>query len=160
VTVVRTDRFDEAYRRHLAVVFRYAVRVVGRRDVAEELTSEAFVALWRSFDTIDASQLPAWLFTVVRNRATDYWRRAGVEQRYLAALDPDPAVLASEAGFREWLDAAPALKPLHRAVLILRFVHGLERTEIAGRLGLTDTQVKGHLQYSLRLLRQELKQAE
>ena len=160
MSVIEIGTFDEAYRRYLAVVFRYAVRVVGRRDVAEELTSDAFVALWRSFDTIDASQLPAWLFTVVRNRATDYWRRAGVERRFLSGLDPDPATSGGGVGFKEWLDAAPALKPVHRAVLILRYVHALERAEIAARLGLTETQVKGHLQYAHRLLRQELKQVE
>lgn len=147
--------FEDVYRRHLHAVFRYAVRVVGRQDIAEELTSDAFIALWRAFDTIDASQLPGWLFTVVRNRATDYWRRAGVEQRHRASISPTPAT--SPAGeFREWLDSAPALKPLHRAVLILRYVHGLERAEIAVRLGLTETQIKGHLQYAHRLLRKEL----
>jgi RNA polymerase sigma-70 factor, ECF subfamily len=154
------DSFDEAYRRYLAMVFRYAVRVVGRRDVAEELTSEAFVALWRSFDGIDASQLPGWLFTVVRNRATDYWRRTGVEHKYLADLERDPIAPGGAAEFQGWLDAAPALKPIHRAVLILRYVHGLERAELASRLGLTEMQVKGHLQYAHRLLRKELKEIE
>jgi len=154
------ESFEDAYRRYLSTVFRYATRVVGRRDVAEELTSEAFIALWRSFDSIDVSQLPAWLFTVVRNRATDYWRRTAVEGKYLAALDPDPATPLATMAFREWLDAVPALKPLHRAVLILRYVHGLERAEIARRLGLTETQVKGHLQYAHTLLRQELKEVE
>src|SRR3990170_3976662 len=154
------ESFDEIYRLYRGVVFRYAVRSVGRRDVAEELTSDAFVALWRSADTIDASQLPGWLFTVVRNRATDYWRRTGVEQKYLSALDRNPAVAGGDAEFQGWLDAAPALKPVHRAVLILRYVHGLERAELAGRLGLTETQVKGHLQYAHRLLRKELKEVE
>src|SRR5688500_12104262 len=105
--------FDEVYRTHVRAVFRYAVRVVGRRDVAEELTNDAFLALFRAFDTIDTGQLPKWLFTVVRNRATDYWRRATLEQRYLADLTREPAV---EAGSRvvDWLDATPALKPVHR----------------------------------------------
>lgn len=154
------DGFDAVYRRYLAMVFRYAVRVVGRRDVAEELTSEAFVALWRGFDNIDESQLPGWLFTVVRNRATDYWRRSGVEQQYLAALDQQPVAMGSDAEFQGWLDAAPSLKPIHRAVLILRYVHGLERAELARRLGLSEMQVKGHLQYAHRLLRKELKEVE
>ena len=152
------DSFEEAYRSYVAAVFRYAVRIVGRRDVAEEITSDAFVALWRSSETVDSAQLPGWLFTVVRNRATDYWRRAGVEQKYLAALDRNPAATGADAGFQSWLDSAPALKPIHRAVLILRYVHGLERTELASRLGLTETQVKGHLQYAHRLLRKELKE--
>jgi RNA polymerase sigma-70 factor (ECF subfamily) len=49
-----------------------------------------------------------------------------------------------------------ALKPVHRACLILRYVHGMDRSEIATRLGLRENQVKGHLQYALTLLRREL----
>jgi len=151
--------FDAVYRQHIHAVFRYATRCVGRRDVAEELTSEAFVELWQAFATIDQSLLPGWLFTVVKNRAIDYWRRSALEQKYLAALDTSP--VAEEGGsIREWLDAAPALKPVHRACLILRYVHGLERAEIAARLGLTDNQVKGHLQYARQLLRRELVPSE
>ena len=48
-----------------------------------------------------------------------------------------------------------ALKPVHRVCLILRYVHGMSREEIAIRLGMTDNQVKGTLQYALELLRQQ-----
>src|SRR6186713_2853793 len=117
--------FEEVYRQHLNAVFRYAQRVVRRRDVAEEITSDAFIALWKAFDTIDTSQLPGWLFTVVRNRATDFWRRSAVEQKYLAAVEtPTVTPGPPRHAFVDWLNAAPSLKPLHRAVLILRYVHG------------------------------------
>lgn len=151
------EAFEQVYRRHLPAVFRYALKTTGRRDVAEEIVSEAFVALWRVFDSIDTGQLPGWLFTVVRNRATDHWRRAGVEQRYLSGVDGNPVARDARADFMAWLDSAPALKPVHRAALILRYVHGCERAEIADRLGLTEIQVKGHLQYAHQLLRKELK---
>lgn len=147
--------FDSVYRQHLAAVFRYAVRVVGRRDVAEEITSDTFVTLYKTFETIDTTQLPGWLFTVVRNRAMDYWRRAAVEQRFREQLEAEPAS-GPTGTVMEWLEAVPALKPVHRACLILRYVHGLERREIAARLGLTENQVKGHLQYSRELLRRGL----
>jgi len=153
--------YDEVYRQHVTAVFRYAQRVVGRRDVAEELTSDAFIALWRTFDTIDTTQLPGWLFTVVKNRAIDYWRRSEVEQKYLAGLETQPVPPRQpRQEFMDWLNSAPSLKPVHRAVLILRYVHGNERTEIAARLGLSETQVKGHLQYAHTLLRKELSEAE
>jgi RNA polymerase sigma-70 factor, ECF subfamily len=148
--------FDAVYRQHYQAVFRYATRCAGRRDVAEELTSEAFVALWRAFAEIEQAQLPGWLFTVVKNRAIDYWRRSTLEQRHLASLERHPVPERSSSSMVEWLDATPALKPVHRACLILRYVHGLERAEIAARLGLTDNQVKGHLQYARQLLRREL----
>lgn len=148
------SEFDDIYAKYAAAVFRYALKSVGRRDVAEDVTSDAFLALHRNFSSVDTSRLPAWLFAVARNRAIDYWRRTEVEQRYLETLPP--AETTWEPPIDTWLGAMDALKPIHRACLILRYAHGMSRTEIAERLGLTENQVKGHLQYALEILRREL----
>ncbi len=42
---------------------------------------------------------------------------------------------------------------MHRACVMLRYVYGMTRPEVAARMGLSETQVKGHLQYALKLLR-------
>jgi RNA polymerase sigma-70 factor (ECF subfamily) len=147
--------FDDIYRRHVDGVFRFAVRCVGRRDVAEDITSEVFLELHRHFESLDAERLPAWLFTVARNRARDYWRRQTLEQRFLAdAVKTAPTSTAPPPD--ESLFAHPALKPVHRACLVLRYVHGMARNEIAAHTGLSETQVKGHLQYARQLLRADL----
>jgi len=146
--------FDEIYAAHAAAVFRYALKSVGRRDVAEDITSEVFLALHRNMAAVDASQLPGWLFVVAKHRAIDYWRRTNVEQQYLDTL-PRTSV-TWEPSLESWLKETKALKSVHRACLILRYVHGMNRSEIAKRLGLSDTQVKGHLQYALTILRREL----
>ena len=143
--------FEEIYSRHVQAVFRYAMSVVGRKDTAEDLTSEAFLALYRNFDGIDQSQLPGWLLTVVRNRARDLWRRQAVEQRYAESL-PDPAV-AEAPPLERWILESPELKPIHRTCVMLRYVYGMTRGEIAAKMGLSETQVKGYLQYALALLR-------
>jgi len=148
--------FEELYRLHMPVVLRAAWRAVGRRDIAEEIAADAFLALHRQLDRIDAGQLPAWLITVVRNKATDYWRRQQVEQRHADELVTSPMRGRPEGGFAPELLDAPSLKPVHRACLVLRYVHGMSRAEIGTRLGLSDTQVRGHLQYALTLLRKEL----
>jgi RNA polymerase sigma-70 factor (ECF subfamily) len=147
--------FEEIYRRHVQSVFRFAMRCVSRRDLAEDLTSEAFLALYRHFDRIDETQLPGWLLTVVRNRARDHWRRQAVEQRFLESLVPqEPEAPPLE----QWILDSPDLKPVHRSCLMLRYVHGMSRAEIASALSLSETQVKGLLQYALELLRKSYTQ--
>jgi RNA polymerase sigma-70 factor, ECF subfamily len=141
--------FEDVYRQHVAAVFRYAMRVCGRRETAEDLTSEAFLALHGKFDAIDQAQLPAWLLTVVRNRARDLWRHEAVKQRYVEQSIEPPSVEPIEPGI---LDSAD-LKPVHRTCLVLRYGYGMSRVEIAAHTGLTETQVRGHLQYGLALLR-------
>jgi len=146
--------FEDVYRQHVQAVYRFALRVTGRRETAEDLTSEAFLALYRNFDGIDQAQLPGWLLTVVRNRARDLWRRQAVEQRHASEL-----IRASDAGAPElerWILDSPELKPVHRTCLMLRYVHGMTRAEIASRTGLSESQVKGYLQYALVLLRKAL----
>ena len=91
-------------------------------------------------------------------RAMDYWRRMEVEQRYMEALPPAETTWQPSLEFL--LTDVKSLKPIHRACLILRYVHGMTRTEIASRLALSETQVKGHLQYTLTILRRELENTE
>lgn len=146
------DSVETAYRRHFASVFRYALSVAGRRDVAEDLTAEAFLELQRHADAIRLDQLPAWLFVVVRNRARDLWRRQVVEQKYapwIGAARP-PGAIGAAAG--AWL-ADAGLKPVQRLCLELHYVWGYTVNEIARRLGMTGGQVKGHIQRALQHLR-------
>ncbi len=143
--------FEDLYREHVQAVYRFAISVAGRKETAEDLTSEAFLALYRHLDSIDESKLPGWLLTVVRNRARDVWRHQEVEQRYAQDVARRPASETPE--LERWIFENADLKPVHRTCIMLRYVHGMARAEIAATVGLTDTQVKGHLQYALTLLR-------
>ena len=134
-------------------VFRYALKVAGNRELAEDITSEAFLELYRNWGSVDLDRLPGWLLTVAKNRAVDYWRKSAVERRYAESAPAAETAPANERGIEAWLWEEPALKPIHRVCLVMHFVHGMSRNEVADRLGLSETQVKGHLQYGLQLLR-------
>lgn len=146
--------FEALYRQHAGSVFRFALSVTRQREVAEDLTSEAFLALHRELATIDPSQLPAWLLTVVRNRARDMWRHRLVEERYAKEnWQAEPVAAPDPPALEAWILDCEELKPVHRVCLMLRYVAGMTRAEIATETGLSETQVKGHLQYALKLLR-------
>jgi RNA polymerase sigma-70 factor (ECF subfamily) len=130
--------FEELYRKHVNAVFRFAISVAGDRETAEDLTSEAFLALHRNLDAIDHS----------------------VEERYLEQLAESAAPAAETLSLEQWILDSPELRPVHRTCLMLRYVHDMTRAEIAAKTGLTETQVKGHLQYGLALLRKIYKGGE
>src|SRR4051794_22580621 len=102
--------FEELYRTHVQSVFRFAMSIAGDRATAEDLTSEAFLALHRNLKTIDASLLPAWLLTVVRNRARDLWRRKAVEARMLEGLT-ETQTESVELPLERWILDGVDLRP-------------------------------------------------
>jgi RNA polymerase sigma-70 factor (ECF subfamily) len=147
--------YESVYRKHRDAVMRFAIQCVGNRGIAEELTAEAFLELHRHWESIDTERLPSWLFTVVKNRAADHWRRAELERRYFASEPPRSQQAHAPIAGHGLFDTE-ALKPVHRICLTLRYAHEMSLSEIAARLGLSEVQVKGHLQYARELLRKQL----
>lgn len=115
--------YDEA----LPAVYGYVLRRCSDRRVAEDVTSETFLA---AMDTVrrDPDTRPGvgWLIGVARHKLADHWRRS---QR-----TPEPVGDVPEKAHDEWdthLDTMVAhhtlrqLAPMHRAVLTLRYVDDL-----------------------------------
>lgn len=148
--------FEQIYQDQIEPVFRFVLRLVGNREVAEDITSETFLTLYRHRDRVAEERLPAWLFTIAKNRARDYWRRTLTERRLAEQWAETEMTTVAEPGFVANLIESKALKPVHRLCLFLRYVHGMSRAEIAAYTALSEVQIKGHLQDALQLLRKEL----
>lgn len=159
-------RFEAIYERHAAEMLRYALRCTGRREVAEELASEAFLRLYQNLDSIDAARAGAWLSTAVKNLATDYWRRQALERRQdTASIGWAFSRGGGEASAPEAMECRSlldhgSLKPEHRVCLMLHYVHGLANREITSYTGFTENQVKSAIQYGLKLLRKAVRESE
>lgn len=146
--------FDEVYASYASAIYRFCLRAVSRPEVAEDLTSDVFVLYHENQHKLTEEQLPGWLFTVAKRRAADFWRHHYVEQRWSTAQSEQlPDTSDPEFSLEILLERCRPLKPVHRTCLILRFRHGMSRAEIAAQTGLSELQVKGHLQYALHLLR-------
>jgi RNA polymerase sigma-70 factor (ECF subfamily) len=131
--------FALAYDRHAGLVFGSACRFLGDRDVAAEVTQDAFLALWRRAAVFDpaSGSLSAWLLGIARHRAIDRHRaegrRGGGRTFPLSLLRREDAddggSDASLAGAAGLAGLAPPVAPIDEAER--RWVRAVVRTMVS-----------------------------
>jgi len=133
------------YERALPQVYGYLRARTSSAAVAEDLTSETFLAAVAAIQRDAAPQLTvAWLITVARNKLVDQWRREERDERrrfqLLESADADDAAEdEADARFeRARVHAVlEAIGAHHRAALTLRYLDGLSVPDVADHLGRT-----------------------
>src|ERR687892_1640856 len=75
--------FEVIYERHSSAAFSLAYRMMGTRAGAEDVTQEAFLAIWRSGERYDRERgsVRTWVLGIVHHRGIDALRRATVHAR-------------------------------------------------------------------------------
>jgi RNA polymerase sigma-70 factor (ECF subfamily) len=148
--------FDALYERHREPVFRFLVRLCGRRELAEDLFQETWLRFARHARTLrEDTNVPAWLFTVARNLFRSHLRWAVVDAATAQAfaawwylegprVTPQEDALASDVGARV-AAAVARLSPAHREVLLLVGGEGLAPEEAARVLGLSAAAARQRL---------------
>ena len=141
-----------------------ALRILRRRDLAEDVVHDAFLRIWRASSHYDSSlgSPRAWIYAIVRNLAIDVIRSNQredlVDEQQLAeiadsALETSPLFerLAENSALRRCLEG---LEPKRRTSLLLAYAHGCSHGEIAGKLGVPLGTVKAWIRRSLTALRE------
>lgn len=141
--------FEQLYRRTAPLLLGIALRIVGRRELADEVLHDAFAKIWRAADSFDplATQPVAWMAAIVRNRALDLKGSADVERVDLLGDDADAVLdrcyaavggadehLQNERALRWLRDCLDGLAAAERQVLVLAYHHGLSHSELATHL--------------------------
>lgn len=133
-------RVAACYDRSIHDIYRYLHRATaGDRRLTEDLTQETFMACVRAVreGVPDATTLP-WLMGVARHKMIDHYRRRSRDERKLSLAwsvrddDSSPFVEVTDT---QALDALRGLSPLHRMVLILRYVDDLSVNHVAAEIG-------------------------
>jgi RNA polymerase sigma-70 factor, ECF subfamily len=131
-------RLVELYDVLLPEVYGYLLDRSGDRSVAEDLTSETFLAVVRAEARPDPAPLSApWIVGIARHKLADHWRRRGREERLLARTDPETEVDPWNATVDGLLTESvlARLDADHRAALTFRYLDGLPVPDVAELLG-------------------------
>jgi len=145
-----TIEFEEAFSLHHRTVFRAARSVVQDPGLAEDVTQEVFIKLYKHLDTIsDQEMLRPWLIRVALNEAKNTLRtkiRANNRDENYVKDSVESSVFSVEdefeekAGINEINRALSKIKEPLRSCLVLK-QQGLSYKEIAQSLELNETSI-------------------
>jgi RNA polymerase sigma factor (sigma-70 family) len=160
---MRDDEFDRLYEEHAQGLFGFLVYRTGDRQLAEDLTADAFERALRGgrlFDRRRASH-KTWLYAIALNLLKDHGRRQTAEGRALErvgtpAPPSDPVALDRVDQHDELGRALATLSPEEREAIALRYGADLTLPEIATVTHEPLTTVEGRVYRALGKLREEL----
>ena len=155
------DAFAAIMAAHEVDMAKVAYVICGDLDLADEALQSAWLLAWRKVGTVrDAARLRPWLVTVVANEARQVLRRRRRRSVIEIPLDeagqsiaPDPAGRATDVDLAM---ALAKLSPEDRSLLALRYVAGLDSTELGHATGRSASGTRARLARLLAGLRSEL----
>lgn len=152
---------DEIYAQYYDKVLGYINRKIGNLTVAEDLCSDVFLKVVEKLDTFDETKasLSTWLYTIARNRVTDYFRTRRVFEEVPETLSVEGSVEDTLLNSELLETLAAALEDMEerqRDIIILRYYSGLSLKEIAERLRISYAYVKVLQNKALASLRKSL----
>jgi RNA polymerase sigma-70 factor (ECF subfamily) len=172
----RSGSFDQLYRDHIDIMYRFAYRLCGEAEAAKDLVQETFLNAYRAYDRFRGdAQVSTWLYAIASHACLRMRRkRKGEPDRELSleefvptsegefvlqipmeGLSPQEALENKE--LRQILDRAIAKLPQkYRMVLVLRDMEGLSAKEVGGILGLNERAIKSRLHRARLFVRKEL----
>ncbi|OWW20955.1 RNA polymerase subunit sigma [Noviherbaspirillum denitrificans] len=160
--------FRTLYDATSAKLFAFALRILVKRELAEEVLQESFVNIWNNASSYQSGLAApmTWMTTIVRNKAFDLLRRLDddveidadtFDKEVMEALEshsPTPIEALKMSGDAQALARCLSrLEGLHRQAIALAFYHDLSHSEVAGRMQLPIGTVKTWIRRGLEKLR-------
>ena len=159
--------FEQLYRATSAKLYGIVVRLVGRRDLADDVLQEAYLRIWKHaarFDLTRGSPI-TWMVAIARNCALDEIRR----NKYCAVCSSQllEACFDSEVGddHTRTEDASSLyaclslLGPEMRELIVQAYCFGISRRDLAKRMDRPVSTIKTWLRRSLAELKSHIDEA-
>lgn len=156
------NAFEELVLRYEKTVYNLALRMVGDRDDASDMTQEAFIKAYGSLSSFRGdSKFSVWIYRITTNVCLDFLRSKSRKQQVSltvsddddedAQLDiPDPKAdpeqqLIKKISMQSVEEGLKTLPDKQRQILVMRELGGMSYAEIGGALSLEEGTVKSRI---------------
>lgn len=139
------NAYTQIMRMHYADVFRFIKTMIKDEAIAEDLTQDTWIKIWKSLHTFDPTKkFITWSFQIAKNTVIDHTRKhkfiniADFGDQEIEIVDDAPLpeeLLASEQVAEEVRDSINELGPLYAQVILMHLDQELTFAEISDILG-------------------------
>lgn len=156
--------FEQLYAATRAKLYGVVLRILRRADLADEVMQDSYLKIWRSagdFDPHVATPI-TWMVAIARNRALDL-----VRKKSEASIEDEPGALEAQwdvanplerhemtEQLRRLLVCLDALEAERRQLILLAYVGGFSREQLAAKFAAPVNTVKTWLRRSLVRIRE------
>ena len=158
----RENQYVEAYRAYAEEILRYFFFRVYDRELARELTQEAFMKVWKYMvDGKDITHIKAFLYRVAYHIVVDHSRKKK-EQSLDEMMESGFDVVSKELSKQDALDIHAVIHEMeqlgekYREILFLRYMDGLSPKEIGTIMGLSENVVSVRIHRGIKQVQKKI----
>ena len=160
-----TEAFEMVIRKMSRPLFAIAFGALQNREEAEDAVQDAFVKAWKArWHVRNPEKFPAWICSIVRNRAHDILMRrrtVPLEEQFNEIPSDQVQFWLADSERHQQVHAALATLPeLHRSVIAMRYLEEMDYSTMERTLGLSNGALRGILGRALAAMRKRLKTTE
>lgn len=154
--------FESFFKENYSKIYYLALSLLHDEEAARDIVSDSFEYLFSHHAELQEAEACNYLFVIVRNRCSDFYRKQAVRQRYSDYI----TYTADKVETADWLEhddkvenirrLMRLLTPRTREVLEAHYLQGKKYSEVALQLGISESAVKKHIMQALKLFREKL----
>lgn len=157
--------FAELFKRYWKRVHAMTYSRVRSEEVTKEIVQDLFISLWDKRESLVIKNLPAYLYTAVKNRVLNYIESQVVRQKhwdyYKQFIPERENVTENDVELNELMEALEdgidQLPEKSRTIFKLNRLEGHSVSEIANSLNLSEKAIQYHLTKSMKTIRLHMK---
>lgn len=158
--------FTKVYEEHIDRIYRFIYLKVGSDDIAEDLTSDLFLNIWKKLVQNqnfikDIKNIRTFLYRAAYNKVIDFYKQ-NKEEIFIAdelnslanAVSTDKNQATINYEFEEAKKLLDKLSPKYRDIIIFYYIEELSTKEIAKITGKSEVNIRVIISRGLKQLRQ------
>ena len=156
---IKANDLERLFRENYSRYYYFALNFVDDAEMAKDIISEVFLAVWRNHDHISKDKLGSYVFTSIRNKGLSFFKsvhaQMTVEEQEASVLfdDSEEEWKLKEERIFEMEKVMREMNPKTRYVLEQFYYQHRSYKDIAAELGITTEGIKKQLVKGLTVLR-------